>query len=61
MEFGIEPAIAFGEMLRENEAAAQFYDGCTTEQKQAIHLQLRRIQTQEKLKAFVEHLPSAAL
>lgn len=61
MEFHLEPAVAFGSLLRENAEAAQFYDNCTPTQKEAILLQLQEIHSPENLKAFVDQLPSAAL
>lgn len=57
----MEPAVSFGTMLQSDNETARFYDHCTMEQKQAIFHQLREIQTPEQLKAFVKHLPSAAL
>lgn len=51
----------FQALLRRDLRAAQFYNSCTDTQKRAILLQLRNIQTPERLDAFVEHLPSAAL
>lgn len=60
MDNDLAPAILFGTMLRENSAAARFYDGCTAEQRQAILCQLRAISSPEEMRAFVAHLPSAA-
>lgn len=56
-----EPAAAFGELLRQNPKAAQFYDSCTPAQRQAILLQLPELRTDSQLRAFVDNLPSAAL
>lgn len=55
------PAVAFGQLLRQNPQASRFFDSCTSEQRQAILLQLPQLETPEQLQAFVEHLPSAAL
>ncbi|MCI8479178.1 MAG: hypothetical protein HFE97_12755 [Oscillospiraceae bacterium] len=53
-------AVAFGAILRENPAAARFYDNCTPAQREAILLQLQELPP-ENIRAFVEELPSAAL
>ena len=55
------PAVAFGQLLRQNPQASRFFDSCTSEQRQAILLQLPQLETPEQLLAFVENLPSAAL
>lgn len=57
MELSLEPAYAFGALLRGDEKAAQFYDGRTQAEKQAILLQLHQV---EDLAAFVRHLPDSA-
>ena len=49
------------DMLRANPQAAKFYDHCTQEQRNAILLQVHMLNTPDKLKAFVDNLPSAAL
>ena len=61
MSFNLEPAVAFGELLRQDPRAARFYDSCTPEQKQAILLQLREMKSDSQLRAFVANLPSATL
>ena len=60
MSFNLEPAVAFGELLRQDPRAA-FYDSCTPEQKQAILLQLPEMKSDSQLRAFVANLPSATL
>lgn len=57
MDANLKPAFAFGALLREDEKAAQFYDGCTPEQKQAILLQLSNVRDMD---AFVHGLPNTA-
>lgn len=61
MNHSLEPAVLFGTLLRENSAAARFYDSCTREQRQAILSQLPSMTSPEEVRAFVDHLPSAAL
>lgn len=61
MDRSLEHAASFGAMLRENPKAAHFYDHCTQEQRNAILLQVDMLNSPEKLRAFVENLPSAAL
>jgi hypothetical protein len=61
MNQSLEHAAAFGAMLRENPQAAHFYDHCTQEQRNAILLQVHMLNSPDKLKAFVDNLPSAAL
>lgn len=61
MNSHLEPAVAFGELLRQNPRAAQFYDNCTSEQRQAILLQLPEMKSVNQLQAFVDNLPSATL
>lgn len=58
LELNIEPAIAFGALLREDAQAAAYYDSCTREQREAILLQLDSVQD---MKAFVQQLPNNAL
>ena len=61
MEQGYEQAAAFGALLQENPQAARFYDHCTPQQRQAILEQLPQMTSQAQLRAFVDHLSSAAL
>lgn len=61
MQSNFESAVVFGKFLTENADAAQFYNQCTPEQKQAIHRQLHDMESIAHIKAFVDHLPSAAL
>ena len=61
MDQSLEHATAFGAMLPANPQAAKFYDHCTQEQRNAILLQVHMLNTPDKLKAFVDNLPSAAL
>jgi len=61
MDAFLTPAVAFGELLQQDPKAAQFYNSCTPEQRQAILRQLPKMTSQVQLRAFVEHLPSAAL
>ena len=61
MNSHLEPAVAFGELLRQNPRAAQFYDNCTPAQRQAILLQLPEMKSVSQLQAFVDNLPSATL
>mgnify|MGYP001082163154 FL=1 len=61
MDSYLTPAVTFGQLLRENPQASQFYDRCTPEQRQAILLQLPQFQTPAQVRAFVDKLPSAAL
>ncbi len=55
MEFDLRPAEAFGRLLRENPAAAEYYDGCTMAQKQNILLRLGQVKDMD---AFVRQLSS---
>ena len=61
MDSYLTPAVTFGQLLRENPQASQFYDRCTPEQRQAILLQLPQFQPPAQVRAFVDNLPSAAL
>lgn len=54
MQFDLGPAAAFGTLLRENEAAANYYDRCTPAEKQDILLHLHEV---DDMKSYVEHLP----
>lgn len=60
MIHSLEPAKAFGALLRDNAVAAQYYDNCAWEQKQAILLQLHAIRP-EDMRAFVDNLPHSSL
>lgn len=53
--------MGFGMALIQNSDAAKFYENCTDEQKAAIISQVHAIDSKEAMKAFVDHLPSAAL
>jgi len=50
---GIQRAYLFGELLRENESAARYYDACTPEERQALLLKLDQV---EDLPSFVASL-----
>ncbi|WP_283672931.1 hypothetical protein [Butyricicoccus sp. Marseille-Q5471] len=52
---------SFCAYLGQNIKAIEFYQGCTSEQKQAILNQAQSIQLEDQMKAFVDNLPSAAL
>jgi hypothetical protein len=52
---------SFEMSLRENKKASDFFNHCTPEQKANIISQANSISSSEAMKAFVEHLPSAAL
>ena len=56
MNSDIQPAILFGTLLRENDAAARFYDSCTPLQRQAILCRLPSLTTPEEMRAFVDQL-----
>ncbi|MEG0541836.1 MAG: hypothetical protein RR461_00895 [Angelakisella sp.] len=56
-----ELPMGFGMALLQNYEAARFFDSCTEAQKQAILAQVHMIQSKQDMKAFVDHLPSAAL
>ena len=61
MDLNMNAAVTFGELLQKNPKAAAYYDRCTPEQRNAILLQVHMLNTPDKLKAFVDNLPSAAL
>ena len=61
MDLNMNAAVTFGELLQKNPQASAFYDRCTPEQRNAILLQVHMLNTPDKLKAFVDNLPSAAL
>ena len=61
MEFFHDLPASFTDCLRQNPEAAQFYGSCTPMQKQAILNQLSAIESEQNMKAFVDHLPNAAL
>lgn len=61
MEENFSPAIVFGACLRSNDEAAQFYDACSSQQRQAILCQLQKLRSTQEVEQFVDHLPSAAL
>ena len=60
MDRHTEAAVAFGAVLRENPAAARFYDNCTPAQREAILLQIQEVDP-DNMRAFVAELQSAAL
>ena len=60
MDIDNNAAVTFGELLQKDPRAADFYDSCTPEQRQAILLQLGQMTSQSQLRAFVEDLPSFA-
>jgi len=56
MRDAIESATVFGSLLRENAAAAAYYDSCTWEQKKAILQQLASV---EDMAAYVRDMAKA--
>ena len=61
MDFSLNAAAAFGELLNQNPRASAYYDRCTPEQRNAILLQMGQLTSWEQLRAFVDNLPSATL
>ena len=61
MDLNMNAAVTFGELLQNNPQASAYYDRCTTEQRQAILLQMSQMTSQSQLRAFVDNLPSASL
>lgn len=51
----------FGMALFQNDEAKNFFESCTKEQQEVIVAQARAIDSKNEMKAFVDHLPSAAL
>lgn len=56
-----ELPMGFGMALLQNQKAAEFFDSCTSAQREAILAQVHQIQSKQDMQAFVDHLPSAAL
>ena len=52
---------AFRACLRSDPEASRFYEGCTAQQRHAIHNQLRMLNSEGEVRHFTAHLPSAAL
>lgn len=61
MDWNMNAAVAFGELLNQNPRASAYYDRCTPEQRDAILFQLGQTTSWSQLKAFVDNLPSASL
>lgn len=53
MQLDLRPAEAFGRLLREDPAAANYYDSCSMAQKQKILLRLGEVKDMD---AFVRQL-----
>lgn len=58
MQFDLRPAEAFGRLLRENPAAADYYDSCSMAQKQNILLRLGEV---KDMNAFVQQLMNGSV
>ncbi len=58
MQLDLRPAEAFGRLLRENPAAANYYDGCSMAQKQKILLRLGDVKDMD---AFVRQLSNSTI
>ena len=61
MAYNFTAESTFDALMRADASAASFYAGCTPAQKAAIRAQMQEIRTPEEMRAFVSHLPSAAL